>query len=245
MSDTTESPETVAETETIPTGDQQPHPADVIAALQAEIAGLKDQALRALAEAENTRRRAERDREDASKYAVSSFARDLLSVADNLRSKALVSIGLSMLGVILYLGLRFDFQFGLAATVATFHDVLIVLGICWLLDMEMTLLIITALLTLAGYSLNDTVVIFDRIRENMAQHEDLNLHEIINISTNQVLARSIITVLTVLFTVVCLYLFGGATIHDFSFALLIGLLVGTYSSIFVASPLLSVGRTQQ
>ncbi|GFZ84514.1 nucleotide exchange factor GrpE [Elstera cyanobacteriorum] len=85
MSDTTESPETVAETETIPTGDQQPHPADVIAALQAEIAGLKDQALRALAEAENTRRRAERDREDASKYAVSSFARDLLSVADNLR----------------------------------------------------------------------------------------------------------------------------------------------------------------
>ncbi len=166
------------------------------------------------------------------------------SVADNLRSKALLSIALSMLGVILYLGLRFDFQFGLAATVATFHDVLIVLGICWLMDMEMTLLIITALLTLAGYSLNDTVVIFDRIRENMDTHEDYNLHEIINISTNQVLARSIITVLTVLFTVACLYLFGGATIHDFSFALLIGLLVGTYSSIFVASPLLSVGRTK-
>jgi SecD/SecF fusion protein len=163
------------------------------------------------------------------------------SVSADLRSKALLSVGLSMLAIILYLGLRFDFQFGLAATVATFHDVLIVLGVCWLMDMEMTLLIITALLTLAGYSLNDTVVIFDRIRENMEKHDDLGLHDIINISINQVLARSIITVLTVLLTVTCLFFFGGATIHDFSFALLIGLLVGTYSSIFVASPLLSVG----
>nr|WP_320011389.1 protein translocase subunit SecD [uncultured Desulfobulbus sp.] len=165
------------------------------------------------------------------------------SVSANLRSKAIISIGLSMLGVILYLWLRFDFQFGLAATAATFHDVLIVLGICWLMDMELTLLIVTALLTLAGYSLNDTVVIFDRIRENMGKFEEMELHELINLSTNQVLARSIITVLTVLITVTCLYLFGGASIHDFSFALLIGLLVGTYSSIFVASPLLSVGRS--
>ena len=165
------------------------------------------------------------------------------SVSANLRTKAIISIGLSMLGVILYLWLRFDFQFGLAATAATFHDVLIVLGICWLMDMELTLLIVTALLTLAGYSLNDTVVIFDRIRENMGKFEEMELHELINLSTNQVLARSIITVLTVLITVTCLYLFGGASIHDFSFALLIGLLVGTYSSIFVASPLLSVGRS--
>ena len=106
-------------------------------------------------------------------------------------------------------------------------------------------MVVAGILTMVGYSLNDTVVIFDRIRENMEQHEDFNLHQIINISTNQVLARSIITVLTVLFTVVCLYVFGGASIHDFSFALLIGLLVGTYSSIFVASPLLSVGRAHQ
>ena len=110
----------------------------------------------------------------------------------------------------------------------------------WLLDKEMTLLIITALLTLAGYSLNDTVVIFDRIRENMQKEEDLSLHEIINNSTNQVLARSIITVLTVFFTVAALFFFGGATIHDFSFALLLGLLVGSFSSIFVASPLLAI-----
>ncbi len=162
------------------------------------------------------------------------------SISADLRSKALLSIVLSMLGVILYLALRFDFRFGLAATVATFHDVLIVLGICWLLDKEMTLLIITALLTLAGYSLNDTVVIFDRIRENMNKDEHLSFYEVINNSINQVLGRSIITVLTVLFTVSSLFFFGGATIHDFSFALLIGLLVGTYSSIFVASPLLSI-----
>ncbi|WP_448872223.1 protein translocase subunit SecD [Desulfobulbus propionicus] len=167
------------------------------------------------------------------------------SVSANLRSKALLSIGLSILGIILYLGLRFNFRFGLAATAATFHDVLAVLGICWIMDMELTLLIITALLTLAGYSLNDTVVIFDRIRENIAKHEDLSLHEIINLSTNQVLARSIITVLTVFFTVASLFLFGGASIHDFSFALLVGLLVGSYSSIFVASPLLSVGSKQK
>ncbi len=165
------------------------------------------------------------------------------SVSADLRSKALLSIALSMLGVIMYLALRFDLRFGLAATVATFHDVLAVLGICWLLDKEMNLLIITALLTLAGYSLNDTVVIFDRIRENMHKDANISFHEIINNSINQVLARSIITVLTVLFTVTSLFFFGGSTIHDFSFALLIGLLIGSYSSIFVASPLLSIQRS--
>jgi SecD/SecF fusion protein len=162
------------------------------------------------------------------------------STSADLRSKAMISIIISMIGVMIYLALRFDFRFGLAAAVATFHDVLAVLGVFWLLDKEMTLLIITALLTLAGYSLNDTVVIFDRIRENMEKNPDLNFFQIINNSINQVLARSIITVLTVLFTVLSLFLFGGSAIHDFSFALLIGLLVGAYSSIFVASPLLAV-----
>jgi SecD/SecF fusion protein len=162
------------------------------------------------------------------------------STSADLRNKAIISIVISMIGVMLYLALRFDFRFGLAAAVATFHDVLAVLGVLWLLDKEMTLLIITALLTLAGYSLNDTVVIFDRIRENMQKDESLGLHEIINHSTNQVLARSIITVLTVFFTVAALYFFGGAAIHDFSLALLIGLIVGSFSSIFVASPLLAI-----
>ena len=162
------------------------------------------------------------------------------STSDDLRRKAVISIVFSMIGVMVYLALRFDFRFGIAAAVATLHDVLAVLGIVWLLDKEMTLLIITALLTLAGYSLNDTVVIFDRIRENQQKDPDLSLYEIINNSTNQVLARSIITVLTVMFTVLSLYFLGGSTIHDFSFTLLIGLLAGSFSSIFVASPLLSI-----
>ncbi|MCL2789767.1 MAG: protein translocase subunit SecD [Desulfobulbus sp.] len=164
------------------------------------------------------------------------------STSADLRSKAVVSIIASIIGVMIYLALRFDFRFGIAAAIATLHDVLAVLGIVWLLDKEMTLLIITALLTLAGYSLNDTVVIFDRIRENQQKNPDLSFYEIINNSINQVLARSVITVLTVLFTVLSLFFFGGSTIHDFSFALLIGLLAGTFSSIFVASPLLVIGR---
>jgi len=173
-------------------------------------------------------------------FSIESKSEIGASTSADLRTKAIVSVIISMIGVLTYLALRFDFRFGLAAAVATFHDVLAVLGVFWLLDKEMTLLIITALLTLAGYSLNDTVVIFDRIRENMQKDPDLNFFDIINNSINQVLARSIITVLTVLFTVLSLFFFGGSAIHDFSFALLIGLLVGAYSSIFVAAPLLAV-----
>lgn len=162
------------------------------------------------------------------------------SVSADLRSKATLSILLSMLGVILYLAFRFDFRFGLAATVATIHDVLAVLGICWLFDKEMNLLMVTALLTLAGYSLNDTVVIFDRIRENMYPDEGSSFFEIINNSINQVLGRSIMTGMSVLFCLVSLFFFGGSTLHDFSFTLLVGLVVALYSSVFVASPLLTM-----
>ncbi len=162
------------------------------------------------------------------------------SVSADLRSKAIISILLSMLGVILYLAFRFDFRFGLAATVATIHDVLAVLGICWLFDKEMNLLMVTALLTLAGYSLNDTVVIFDRIRENMYPDEGSSFFEIINNSINQVLGRSIMTGMSVLFCLVSLFFFGGSTLPDFSFSLLVGLVVALYSSVFVASPLLTM-----
>ena len=160
------------------------------------------------------------------------------SVSADLRSKAILSVVLSMLGVIAYLALRFDFRFSVAATVATFHDVLAVLGICWLMDKEINLLIITALLTLAGYSLNDTVVIFDRIRENMHKEGAGSFYQIINDSINQVLGRSFITGLSVLFCLTSLFFFGGATLHDFSFALLVGIAVAFFSSVFVASPLL-------
>ena len=160
------------------------------------------------------------------------------SVSADLRSKAIISVVLSMLGVIAYLALRFDFRFSVAATVATLHDVLAVLGICWLAGKEINLLIITALLTLAGYSLNDTVVIFDRIRENMHKEEAGSFYQIINDSINQVLGRSFITGLSVLFCLTSLFFFGGATLHDFSFALLVGMAVAFFSSVFVASPLL-------
>jgi len=162
------------------------------------------------------------------------------SVSAVLRDKAILAIIISLAGVIIYLAFRFDISFGVSAAIATFHDVLVVLGICWLLNVEITLLIVTALLTLAGYSLNDSVVVFDRIRENMRKTERYHLStDIINNSVNQVMGRTIVTSLTSAMVLFALFLFGGSVIHDFSFALLTGILVGTYSSIFIASPLLT------
>ena len=171
------------------------------------------------------------------------------SVSEVLRNKALQAIAISLFGVILYLAMRFDLSFGVAAAIATFHDVMVVLGVCWLLNVEITLLIVTALLTLAGYSLNDTVVVFDRIRENLKKSEQGSIKikeysSIINLSINEVLSRTILTVLTTALALFALFFFGGSVIHDFCFALLVGLLVGTYSSIFVASPVLSLWKKE-
>lgn len=163
------------------------------------------------------------------------------SISEMLRNKALQAIFISLFGVICYLALRFDIRFGVAAAIATFHDVVVVLGICWAMNIEITLLIVTALLTLAGYSLNDSVVVFDRIRENMRnQNLNLKFSSIINLSINEVLSRTIVTSLTSALVLVSIFILGGSVIHDFSFALLAGLLVGTYSSIFVASPILQL-----
>ncbi len=168
------------------------------------------------------------------------------SVSAVLRNKAIQAILISLAGVIVYLAFRFDISFGLAAAAATFHDVLVVLGICWLLNVEITLLIVTALLTLAGYSLNDSVVVFDRIRENMKKLEKYRLTTgVINDSINQVISRTIVTSLTSAMVLLALYIYGGSVIHDFSFALLIGVLIGTYSSIFIASPLLTLWKRKQ
>ena len=174
------------------------------------------------------------------KFSLESQTEIGSSVSAVLRNKAMLAIALSMGGVIIYLGFRFNLSFGIGAAVATFHDVLAVLGICWLMNIEMTLLIVTALLTLAGYSLNDTVVIFDRIRENMRKSDSPSLLKVINNSVNEVLSRSIVTSFTVFLSLLALFLFGGSVIHDFSFALLIGIVIGTYSSIFVASPILTL-----
>jgi len=162
------------------------------------------------------------------------------SVSTVLRNKAILAIVISLAGVIVYLAFRFDLRFGLAAAAATFHDVLVVLGMCWLLDIEITLLIVTALLTLAGYSLNDSVVVFDRIRENMKRPDRKSLYETINDSINQVLSRTIVTSLTTAIVLGALFFLGGSVIHDFAFALLAGIMVGTYSSIFIASPILTL-----
>jgi len=162
------------------------------------------------------------------------------SVSAVLRNKAIQAIFISLIGVIIYLGMRFDLRFGLAAAVATFHDVIVVLGICWLLNVEITLLIVTALLTLAGYSLNDSVVVFDRIRENMQKSAEHSLLQQINKSINEVMSRTIVTSLTTAMVLLSLFFFGGSVIHDFALALLLGVMVGTYSSIFIASPVLSL-----
>ena len=165
------------------------------------------------------------------------------SISQDLRNKAILAIVLSMLGIILYIAWRFEFIFGIGAAMATFHDVLAVLGIFWLLDIEITLLVVTALLTLAGYSLTDTVVVFDRIRENLARKRG-KLGEIINLSVNEVLSRTIVTSSTVFLVVLALFFFGGVVLRDFALAMILGVLVGTYSSVFVASPIVYAWRKE-
>jgi len=157
-----------------------------------------------------------------------------------LQRDSLIAIAISVLAIIVYIAMRFEFKFGVAAAIATMHDVLAVLGAFTILNKEINLLIITALLTLAGYSLTDTVVVFDRIRENLKRGKREPLPNLVNSSINEVLSRTIITSLTVVLVLVPLVLFGGEVLHDFSLALLIGVIVGTYSSVFVASPILVV-----
>jgi preprotein translocase subunit SecF len=157
---------------------------------------------------------------------------------------AIVAITVSMIAIIIYIAFRFEFKFGVAAAIATIHDVLSVLGIFYLLNWEINLLIVTALLTLAGYSLTDTVVVFDRIRENLKRNKKDALPQLVNKSLNEVLSRTIITSLTVVIVLIPLVLFGGDVLHDFSIALLLGVMVGTYSSVFVASPILVVWQTK-
>lgn len=160
------------------------------------------------------------------------------TIGNRLQQDALLAITLSLIGIILYVATRFELRFGVAAAVATFHDVLTVLGLYYLLDKEITILVVTALLTLAGYSLTDSVVVFDRIRENLRTRRRDSVETIINNGINQVLSRTLVTTLTVVLVLVPLTVFGGEVLHDFSLALLLGVLIGTYSSVFVASPLL-------
>ena len=160
------------------------------------------------------------------------------TVGKRLQKDALWAVIVSMIGILVYVAWRFEFRFGVAAVVATFHDVLAVLGVFYLLDKEVSLLIVTALLTVAGYSLTDTVVVFDRIRENMRKKTKEDFVALINRSVNEVLSRTIVTSSTTLLASLALVFLGGEVIHDFALALSLGVIVGTYSSIFIASPLL-------
>jgi preprotein translocase subunit SecF len=171
------------------------------------------------------------------KYVVDSTTVIGPKVGSKLRADAAKAIAFAVIGILIYVAFRFQFRFGVGATVATFHDVLAVLGMFYIMGKEINLILITALLTIAGYSLTDTVVVFDRIRENLKLNQREDIKNVMNLSINEVLSRTIITSATVLLTSIALFLFGGEVIHDFSLAMIMGVIVGTYSSIFVASPI--------
>jgi preprotein translocase subunit SecF len=162
------------------------------------------------------------------------------TIGEKLKSDTLMAVALSMLGIILYIAWRFDFKFGVGAVVATMHDVLAIIAVFFVMHKEVNLLLVTAVLTIAGYSLTDTVVVFDRIRENLHKSLKDPITQVFNRSINEVLSRTIVTSFTVFMAACSLFLFGGEVIHDFAFALLVGVLVGTYSSIFVASPIVAL-----
>ena len=157
-------------------------------------------------------------------------------IGAELSGDAIMAIFSALALILIYISIRFEFKFAVGAIAALGHDILITLGIFSLLDLEISLAIIAAFLTIVGYSLNDTIVIFDRIRENLKGLKNATLSSVINESINQSLSRTIITSLTTLFVVLILYLVGGEVIHTFAFAMIIGVIIGTYSSIFVASP---------
>ncbi len=156
-------------------------------------------------------------------------------VGKDLRWKALLSILYAIIGIVIYISWRFELQYAIAAIIALLHDILITMGAFSVLDKEFTLVIVAAFLTIIGYSLNDTIVVFDRIRENTRRRSKESLSDVINTSINQTLSRTLLTSGTTLLVVMALFVLGGEIIHDFSFALLVGVVVGTYSSIFIAS----------
>lgn len=159
-------------------------------------------------------------------------------IGNELRGAAVLAILSALLGIVLYISIRFEFKFAIASIVALVHDILITLGIFSLLNLEITLAIIAAFLTIVGYSLNDTIVVFDRVRENLKSLRREKYFDIVNLSINQSLSRTVVTSVTTFLVVLVLYLGGGEVIKNFAFALIIGVVIGTYSSIYVASPVI-------
>tara|TARA_B100001758_G_scaffold245479_1_gene258574 strand:+ start:357 stop:1262 length:906 start_codon:yes stop_codon:yes gene_type:complete len=159
-------------------------------------------------------------------------------VSSELLKSGIIAIGLSLGAMLIYIWIRFEWQFSLGAIAALFHDVIITLGFFSFLSLEINLSIVAAVLTIVGYSMNDTVVIFDRVRENLKKLSDIKIYEITNISINETLSRTIITSATTLLALLSIFIFGGAILKGFSFAMILGVIVGTYSSIYIANPIL-------
>ena len=166
-------------------------------------------------------------------------------VSNELLKAGLLSITLSLAAMLFYIWIRFEWQFSLGAIAALVHDVVITMGIFSLLSYEINLSIVAAVLTIVGYSMNDTVVIFDRIRENLRKYSRISISEISNTSTHETLSRTLITSVTTLLALFSIYIFGGEILKGFSFAMIIGVIVGTYSSIFVATPILNYTKVSQ
>ena len=159
-------------------------------------------------------------------------------IGKELRKQAVLATALALLGMLVYVAFRFEWIYGVAAVIAVFHDVLITVGLFSITNREISLTVIAALLTLVGYSMNDTIVVFDRIRENLKIVRRGSFTEMVNLSINQTLSRTVLTSGLTFMTVLALFLFGGQVLNGFAFALVVGILVGTYSSIFIASPIL-------
>jgi len=186
-----------------------------------------------------------RDKLPGNPFTVESVSEIGPAIGHKLRQDATWALAISALAIIIYLGWRFEFKFGVTAAIATFHDIFAMVGIFWIFGIEQDLLFITALLTIGGYSLTDTVVIFDRIRENIRLRKRNTFSDTINLSVNDVLSRSLVTSLTLLLAVLALLFFGGDVLRNFALALVIGLLVGSYSSVFVAGPMLVLWRGER
>ena len=159
-------------------------------------------------------------------------------VSAELLKSGIIAIGLSLAAMLIYIWIRFEWQFSLGAIAALFHDVIITLGIFSIFSLEINLSIVAAVLTIVGYSMNDTVVIFDRVRENLKKISDIKIFELTNISINETLSRTIITSVTTLLALISIFIFGGEILKGFSFAMILGVIIGTYSSIYIANPIL-------
>jgi len=158
-------------------------------------------------------------------------------IGDELKTKGLIALLTSLFAILIYISMRFEMRFALGAIAALAHDIFLTVGVFVLLQKEMTMAVLAALLTIIGYSLNDTIVVFDRVRENRRKYHKREMIDVLNLSVNEMLNRTLMTSLTTLAVLLALFFLGGGVIHDFAFTLMFGVLVGTYSSIFIASPI--------